>query len=75
MTTVIATLTEIRADHMQKWERDDLPTTNHLRYIWIAPFQSIEGVKVGSRCTLAFENGTGGRAGGHWSLWKVQGFC
>lgn len=39
MTATTATLTEIRADGMQKWERDDMPTTNHLRYIWLHPFQ------------------------------------
>lgn len=72
MTQVTATLTEVRKDGMQKWERSDLATSDHMRYIWIASFQSLKGMSVGSVATLVFERGTGGVTGGHWSLWRVK---
>lgn len=71
MTEVTATLTEVRADKMQKWERLDLPKQDHMRYIWINPYQSIPGVEVGSQAKLSFSNGTGGLVGGHFSIWRV----
>ena len=69
---VSASLTEIRRDGMQKWERDDLPKEDHLRYIWLHPFHSIAGAIVGSRGRLEFSKGVGGSVGGHWALWKVK---
>lgn len=72
MTEVLATLTEVRADKMQKWERTDLPKSDHMRYIWLNPYQSIAGVKVGSQAKLTFNKGTGGMVGGHHSVWKVK---
>lgn len=67
-----ATLTEIRHDGFQKWERTDLPQQDHNRYIWLQPFQSKPGAKLGSKANLTFHKGTGGAVGGHWSLWKVS---
>lgn len=72
MTEVIAILTEVRKDGMQKWERSDLPKSDHMRYIWINAYQSIAGVKVGSQAKLIFSKGTGGMVGGHFSVWKVK---
>ena len=66
-----ATLTEVRADGMQKWERTDLPMQDRMRYIWLAPLQSKVGVKVGSVANLVFSKGSGGMIGGHWAGWKV----
>ncbi len=71
MTTVVATLTEIRKDFMQKWENESFPKDSHLRYIWINPYQSKAGVQVGCKAKLVFHNGTGGACGGHWALWRV----
>jgi len=68
---VTATLTEVRKDGMQKWERSDLPKSDHMRYIWLNAYQSIKGVGVGSNAKLVFSKGTGGMIGGHFSVWKV----
>ncbi len=56
----LALCTEIRKDGMQKWERYDLPKSDHMRYIWLAAFQSKPDVKVGSQANLEFVTGTGG---------------
>lgn len=69
---VLATLTEVRKDGMQKWERSDLPKSDHMRYIWINAYQSKAGVIVGTNAKLSFNSGTGGMIGGHWSVWKVK---
>ena len=69
---VTATLTEIRADGKQKWERTDLPVRDHMCYIWLNPYQSIKGVEVGSYAKLEFNKGTGGMISGHFSIWKVK---
>lgn len=42
-----------------------------MRYIWLSPYQSIIGVKVGTQANLEFGSGTGGAVGGHWAGWKV----
>lgn len=63
-----ATLTEIRADGMQKWERPNLPVADHNRYIWLT---ARTGFKVGDVRTLEFSKGTGGQIGGHWAGWKI----
>lgn len=68
---VAATLTEIRTDGMQKWERTDLPKQDHNRYIWLAPYCGAVKVAVGREATLAFTKGTGGMVGGHWAGWRV----
>ncbi len=68
---VIATLTEIRKDGMQKWERYDLPKSDHMRYIWLNVYQSNPLVMLGSEAELEFGKGTGGMIGGHWAGWKV----
>jgi hypothetical protein len=69
---VQAILTEVRKDGMQKWERLELAKSDYTRYIWLAPFQSTSGVKVGSVADLVFYKGTGGAIGGHWSGWRVE---
>ncbi len=69
--TILATLTEVRKDGMQKWERSDLPTTDHMRYIWLNAYQSNKDANIGSQAKLDFIKGTGGATGGHFSLWKV----
>ena len=63
-----ATLTEIRADGMQKWEQIALPKADRARYIWLTPSR---GVAVGDERTLEFSKGTGGAIGGHWAGWKI----
>ena len=68
---VTATLTEVRKDGMQKWERSDLPKSDHMRYIWLNAYASKVGVEVGSIAELEFVKGTGGAIGGHWAGWKV----
>ena len=67
-----ATLTEIRADGMQKWERNEIPRGNHLRYVWINVWQSKPEVKLDCVAELEFVKGTGGAIGGHWAGWKVN---
>ena len=64
---VTATLTEVRKDGMQKWERSDLLKSDHMRYIWITPSKA----NVGDIATLEFVKGTGGAIGGHWAGWKI----
>jgi hypothetical protein len=66
-----ATLTEIRKDGFQKWERSELPKSDRMRYIWLQPFQSIKGAEIGSTATLVFSKGTGGLIGGHHAGWRV----
>jgi hypothetical protein len=68
---VTATLTEIRADHMQKWERTELSVKDQARYIWLAPIESRPGLSVGTVAELEFVKGTGGAVGGHWAGWKI----
>jgi hypothetical protein len=71
---VQATLTEVRADGMQKWERADLDKQDHMRYIWLRPNGSL-GISprvVGDTAELEFVKGTGGPIGGHWAGWKVS---
>lgn len=69
---VTAILTEIRKDGMQKWERTDLPRSDHMRYLWLNAYQSLKGVAIGTTANLVFEKGTGGVTGGHWAVWKVK---
>ena len=69
---VLATLTEIRKDKMQKWEREDLDVSNNMRYIWLAPYQSKPEVIIGSKGKLEFVKGSGGQIGGHWAAWIVK---
>jgi hypothetical protein len=64
---VTATLTEIRSDHMQKWERTDLDVNDQARYIWLAPFQSKPNLAVGQEARLSFNKGVNGA----WAGWKV----
>jgi hypothetical protein len=64
---VTATLTEIRSDHMQKWERTDLDVANRARYIWLTPFQSKPNLVVGQEARLSFNKGVDGA----WAGWKV----
>lgn len=66
---IIATLTAIRTDGMQKWEREDRIVTDRSRYFWLQSFQSIKDAKVGSIGTLEFITGPGGA----YSLYKVTG--
>lgn len=68
---VTATLTERRRDGMQKWERTDLDKGDHMRYIWLAPFQTKSDLSVGAVETLEFVKGTGGAISGHWAGWKI----
>ena len=68
---ILATLTEVRKDYMQKWERLDLPKSDHMRYIWINPYQSVRGAKVGDEARILFDKGSGGAIGGHWSVYRV----
>jgi hypothetical protein len=68
---VQATLTEIRRDGMQKWERTDLPKQDRARYIWLAPYAGAIKATVGHQATLAFIKGTGGMVGGHWAGWRI----
>ena len=68
MTEVTATLTEIRADHMQKWERTELSKNDQVRYIWLALNQSKPNLTLGTVATLVFVK----TSGGHWSGWRVQ---
>lgn len=69
---VKATLTEIRRDGMQKWERGDIDKNDHRRYIWLSPrFGSKHDVKVGDVATLEYIRGTGGAVGGHWAGWRL----
>jgi hypothetical protein len=70
-TEVTATLTQIRQDGMQKWERIELPKADQARYIWLAPYAGAAKYNVGSVATLAFIKGTGGMTGGHWAGWRV----
>lgn len=69
---ILAILTEVRKDGMQKWERYDLPKSDHMRYIWISAYQSKIGVKVGTQALMKFIKGTGGSIGGHWAGWEVM---
>ena len=68
---VIATLTEVRADGKQKWERTELPKQDQARYIWLTPYAGAVKVAVGSEATLEFVKGTGGMTCGHWAGWKI----
>ena len=67
-----ATLTEIRKDGMQKWERNEIPRGNHLRYVWINAYQSKPEAKLDCVAELEFVKGTGGMIGGHWAGWRVN---
>jgi hypothetical protein len=67
-----ATLTHVRDDGMQKWERPDKLVSDRSRYIWIRKDMSHKDAKVGSNAKLTFFKGTGGAAGGHYSGWKVK---
>lgn len=68
---VTAILTEIRKDGMQKWERNDKVKSDHMRYVWLSPYQSKAGVKIGDEAQIEFHKGTGGIIGGHWAGWKI----
>ena len=68
---ITAILTEIRKDGMQKWERNDKLKSDHMRYVWLSPYQSKSGVKVGDEANIEFRKGTGGAIGGHYAGWKV----
>lgn len=68
---VTATLTERRADGMMKFERSDRPSSDHMRYVWLSPYEAKSSIPVGSVVTLEWVNGTGGVVGGHWAGWKV----
>ena len=74
MTTVQATLTEVRKDGMQKWERADLDKQDHMRYIWLRQDGTLYARRpsVGDTAVLEWVKGTGGSTGGHWAGWKVS---
>jgi len=68
---VLAHLTEIRSDGMQKWENPTFGIKDSRRYIWLSPRMSKPGLAVGATGTLEFTKGTAGLVGGHWAGWKL----
>ena len=68
---VQAKLTERRADGKMKFERNDLDKSDHMRYIWLSPYEVSSKIEVGSTVTLEYVKGTGGIIGGHWAGWKI----